>query len=502
MKTKDKIFTIIFCAIISCFYIVTNSYQKLNKQPHKVYNIYLDGKIIGAIEDKDALYALIDEKQQVIKERYNVQNVYPPNSLEIIENYSYTTDYMDLNTIYNKIENIQDFTILGYEVKIGSNDNHDEYTLYTLDKNIFNEAVKDFILAFIDEEGYNNYLNGNQESLEGVGITYQDMQILEDIVIKRKNISVNEKIYENSTDLAQDLLFGFNYKKKNYTVKLGDTIESVAEDNTLNTQEFLIANPEYSSKDSLLAVGDTVNITLIAPVISFSYLVDEVLEVEEPFENKIERDNNQPSSYSEITTPGVTGIYLQEKKYTVVNGEPNNDVDVQIIDTIREKVNQVTTKGKKGSIIWGNEYAPDFGSGWKWPTNSPYAITSPFGYRWGKTHQGIDISGTGEGSNIYAANDGVVIKVVTSCPDNGSYPNSCGGGYGNQVIIDHGNNIYTTYAHMTHKVRVSVGETVSRGQVIGYMGNSGQSKGVHLHFGYSVGSPSGNYKNPMVLFPW
>lgn len=500
MKTKDKIFTIIFCAIISCFYIVTNSYQKLNKQPHKVYNVYLDGKIIGAIEDKDALYALIDEKQQVIKERYNVQNVYPPNSLEIIENYSYTTDYMDLNTIYNKIESIQDFTILGYEIKIEGNDSHEGYTLYTLDKNIFNNAIKDFILVFINEEGYNNYLNGNQEALEDVGINYQDMQILEDIVIKQKNISVNEKIYENSDELAQSLLFGFDYKKKNYTVKLGDTIESVSDKHTLNTQEFLIANPEYSSKDSLLAVGDTVNVTLIAPVISFSYLVDEVVEVEEPFENKIERDNSKPSNYSEITTPGVKGIYLQEKKYTVVNGEPNSNADIKIIDTIREKVNQVITKGKK-NYIYGNEYEPDIESDWKWPTNSPYWVSSPYGHRWGKTHRGIDITGTGEGSNIYAANDGVVIKVVNTCPDQGSYPNSCGSGYGNQVIIDHGNGIYTTYAHLTHKVEVSVGEKVSREQVIGHMGNSGQSKGVHLHFGYSVGSPS-NYKNPMVLYPW
>ncbi len=501
MNLKNKIIIVIFCAIIFSLYVIVGSYEKMSNDVKKVYNVYLDGKIIGSIENKDSLYSLINERQQTIKDRYKVDSVYPPNSLEIIENYSYKPDFMDLTSIYNKIEEIQDFTVLGYEIKIGANESHDEYSIYTLDKNIFNEAVEKFILAFIDKESYNNYINDNQKLTEDSGIAYQDLKILEDIVIKRKHISVNEKIYEDSDNLAQDLLFGFNHKEKSYTVKLKDTIESVSENHSLNTQEFLIANPKYSSKDSLLAVGESVNVTLIAPVLSFSYLVDEILEVETPFENTIQRDNSKPSNYEEIVTGGVTGISLQEKKYTVVNGEPNSDVDLRTIKTIREKVDQITIKGRKVSnIIWGTEYEKDTGSGWKWPTNSPYAITSPYGYRWGKTHQGVDISGTGEGSNIYAANDGVVVKMVNSCPDHGSYPNSCGSGYGNQVIIDHGNGIYTTYAHLTHKVKVSVGQTVSRGQVIGYMGNSGQSKGVHLHFGYSIGSPGGNYQNPMRLY--
>ena len=106
------------------------------------------------------------------------------------------------------------------------------------------------------------------------------------------------------------------------------------------------------------------------------------------------------------------------------------------------------------------------------------------------------------GSNIYAANEGTVTYVYNGCPNNGSYPNSCGGGYGNQVVIYHGNNIYTIYAHMMRDIPVKVGQTVSKKQVIGHMGNSGQSTGTHLHFGVSTGDPrnGGTFYNPRRLY--
>lgn len=501
MKLKDKFITFIICAVILCIYIIISSYNYMDKNIGRVYKVYLDGEVIGAITDKESLYDLIDEKQQVIKDKYNVTNVYPPDSLEVVETYSYKTEITDLNTIYNKIKELQDFTILGYEVKFSATDNHKEFNINILDKDIFTEALEDFVLAFIDEEGYNKYINGTQEALDDIGVTYENMGILEDISIKKKYISINDKIYENSEELAQELLFGFNYKEQSYTIKEGDTIESISESHMLNTQEFLIANPEYSSKDSLLAIGDKVNITLIKPEISFEYTVYEMKEVEYPYETTIVRDNSKASSYSEITTPGVTGISLITSHYSVVNGEPNSETEIDNRTVIRETVNQVTTKGRK-ETVWGWQTFEDTGTGWRWPTENPYAVTSEFAPRWGKYHNGIDISGSGWGSRIYAANDGVVTQVVKGCPDNGSYPNSCGSGYGNYVVIHHGSNIYTIYAHMLNKVPVKVGQTVSRGTVVGYMGNSGQSKGTHLHFGVSTGDPmgGGTFTNPRKLY--
>ncbi len=501
MKLKEKIYTTILCVIVLLLYITINSYNNLANSVNKVFNVYLDGKLIGAISDKDALYNLIDSKQQDIKDKYNVENVYPPKGLQIVEDYSYDTDITDLETIYNKIEDMQDFTISGYEVRVTKTDENKDFSIYILDKNILKDAIEDFILAFVDEDAYNNYMNGTQNVLEDIGLTYNDMSILENITIREKYISVNDKIFENSEELAQQLLFGFDFKEQSYTVQTGDTIESISESHQLNSQEFLIANPEYSSKDSLLTLGDTVNITLINPQISFSYAVYEIKEVEKDFDTQIERDNTKSPSYTAIKQNGVIGLSLVKSHYNVVNGEQNSEVVIDDEEVIRAKVDQITVRGRQESV-WGWERYDDTGAGWRWPTENPYAVTSEFAWRWGKQHNGIDISGSGWGSKIHAANDGVVVYTYSGCPDNGSYPNNCGGGYGNHVIIDHGNNIFTLYGHMLQTIPVRVGQTVSRGATIGYMGNSGQSQGTHLHFGVSIGNPNsgGTYQNPRNLF--
>ena len=279
MKSKEKIITGIICAIVLCLYVITGSYHKLNSEVAKIYKVYLDGEVIGNIASEDELYALIDQKQQTIKDKYNVNTVYPPKGLSIVSDYTYNPNYESTESIYTKIEQRDDFTIEGYEVKISATNTHDEFNIYLLDKNILTDAVKEFVLAFIDEEDYNNYLNGTQAELDDIGINYTNMSFLENITIRQKYISVNEKIYENSDELAQELLFGFDYKEKSYTVKEGDTIASISEANTLNTQEFLIANPQFSSENSMLEIGEKVNITLIDPKISFSYAVEEMKQV-------------------------------------------------------------------------------------------------------------------------------------------------------------------------------------------------------------------------------
>lgn len=101
-----------------------------------------------------------------------------------------------------------------------------------------------------------------------------------------------------------------------------------------------------------------------------------------------------------------------------------------------------------------------------WPVSGP--VTSPFGYRWGRLHAGIDI-GVGYGTPIHAAASGTVVLAAWT------------GGYGNYTCIDHGGGLATCYAHES-SYAVSAGAHVSQGQVIGYVGNTGHSFGPHLHF--------------------
>ena len=114
---------------------------------------------------------------------------------------------------------------------------------------------------------------------------------------------------------------------------------------------------------------------------------------------------------------------------------------------------------------------------WVWPTGDrSYYITSVYGYRGSYLgtnpfHGAVDISGSGfYGSNIYAARAGTVIRSSDE-----------GDGYGNCVIIDHGDGFITLYAHNSYNTVVS-GQYVDKGELIAYAGNSGISDGPHLHY--------------------
>ena len=134
-----------------------------------------------------------------------------------------------------------------------------------------------------------------------------------------------------------------------------------------------------------------------------------------------------------------------------------------------------------------NSDAPYFSGEFDWPVPGYYHVSSPFGPRWGRMHKGIDIAGGGiHGKSIVAAASGRVIHTVT-------YNNS---GYGYYMIIDHGNGYSTLYGHCS-AINVSTGQTVSRGQAIGRVGNTGRSTGPHLHFEIRV---NGVAKNPMNWF--
>ena len=128
------------------------------------------------------------------------------------------------------------------------------------------------------------------------------------------------------------------------------------------------------------------------------------------------------------------------------------------------------TPAPSGSVATG----PASASGLAWPVSG--TLTSTFGPRWGRMHEGIDVAG-GSGTPIGAAAAGTVILAG---------PN---GGYGNLVVVDHGNGLSTAYAHLS-SISVLVGQSVGQGTVVGGMGTTGHSTGVHLHFEVRVnGSP-------------
>ena len=120
------------------------------------------------------------------------------------------------------------------------------------------------------------------------------------------------------------------------------------------------------------------------------------------------------------------------------------------------------------------EPTPVASSGFMWPVSG--TLTSGFGWRWGRMHEGIDIAAP-SGTPVVASASGTVIY------------SGWMGGYGNLVVVDHGGGVATAYAHLSGYA-TSTGSSVFRGQTVGYVGSTGNSTGPHLHFEVRInGSP-------------
>lgn len=516
MDKKDiKIIVVVF--LLSCLILIIGrnpntlfakilGFQQDSNSPRQLYRVYLEGKSIGTIESKKELEDYIDKKQEEIKKKYKVNKVYIPNDLDIIKEITYDKKISTIEQIYQKIEAIKGtsaFTIDGYKIIIkgipkeseeGISEPQENLTFYVLNKDIFTSSMKKTITAFIDSNSYQNYLNDTQKKLEEneTGTIIESLTIKNNITIKKDRIPIGSHIYQTEEELSKFLLFGTVKEQETYTVKAGDTIEEISNNNKLSVEEFLIANTEFKSAQDLLYPGQQVKLGLINPQFDLDEVQHVVSKKVKSMEIVYKDDPNEYVGYEMIEQDGQDGLELVTQKIHLINGEIQDVVTV-VAETkeLKPSVNKIIVRGtKRRSVSIGPGVDVPVGVGsWVWPTNSPYIITSPFAWRWGKHHDAIDISGTGYGSPIRAANNGLIVQSGFTDTN------------GNYIIIAHQNGYYTLYAHMAARYK-QVGDIVMGGDQIGTMGATGYAKGVHLHFGVYNGYPwrGGVPFNPMALY--
>lgn len=192
---------------------------------------------------------------------------------------------------------------------------------------------------------------------------------------------------------------------------------------------------------------------------------------EKEAEQKIKRASL--STLQEKKQSEVDKLSADEKAKQAELDEYNSKLK-EIDNAIAEALRKAQEEEKNNSATGGN--GSSFDGTFAWPLDySPRRVTSRMKYRWGRWHKGIDIGTNAEtGKRVVAAASGTV---VYSAYQSGT---SSSPGYGNYLIIYHGNGYCSLYAHMASK-SVSTGERVSQGQLIGYSGNTG-GVAPHLHF--------------------
>ena len=246
--------------------------------------------------------------------------------------------------------------------------------------------------------------------------------------------------------------------KQTYTVQSGDTLSAVALMNDLTVSDLRQMNPQYTNSD-LLAVGEELTVqnpeTLLQVKVVKTVTYTETVD----YKTKTVYRDDKDTDFTRITTYGREGQQKVVAEDTYIDGVKISRKVIKKTVT-RQPVTKVVEQGTR-KIAPGN---------FRWPV--PICHNYSRGY--GRGHYALDICNGPVpvyGHDIVAADSGTVIYAGYGW----------NGGFGNMVKISHGNGLVTLYAHMS-SVKVSTGQTVSRGQVIGAVGNSGASSGPHLHF--------------------
>ncbi len=278
-------------------------------------------------------------------------------------------------------------------------------------------------------------------------------------------IQIITKDYETASIVSDDammvLLSGDYGPVKTYTVVNGDTVGSIASKNSISQQKLAQANPGLSLQS--LHPGDEIRLEPARKILSVQtvQMVPEVTNI--PYQKKVVKSNQLYLGTKFVKTKGTNGQKTATYEVTRVNGQETSCTKLtegQNKAPVTE-VTEVGTKAQSGTAT----------GCFLWPTPTLTDITSGYGARWGTFHYGLDLSGPDAmGQPIYAADGGTVI--FSAFDDSG---------YGNHVVIDHGNGFISIYGHAS-KLMVKSGQKVAQGQLIALVGSTGFSTGAHCHF--------------------
>ncbi len=291
-----------------------------------------------------------------------------------------------------------------------------------------------------------------------------------------QKVEIVEGLYPISSlveaDTLQARLTETSEEDVRVTVRSGDTLGGIAAAHNMTLDELRRLNPAVQDTD-LVTVGQQLLVRQSQPVLQVQLIRTITYDEAVAFETKTVEDTSEYLGYEAVRTTGKNGTRRVTAEITLINGVEQARTVVST-EVISEPVTQVVVVGAKkynANTTLGDGVAT---GQFVWPVPGYTTITSGYGTRNGKLHKGLDISQSGiRGQAIIASDGGRVVEANST--------NWWGQGYGYSVVIDHGNGYRTRYAHC-EKINVKVGQKVAQGQIIGWVGNSGDSDGYHLHF--------------------
>lgn len=439
------------------------SYDKTEKEYYKIYS---DGKLIGVVNDLDYLNQLIKNKYKDYETEFPNTELGLGNDIYIAKELSYANFENIDDEIMNYLVNNNLLGIKTTAVEFSTSSGVYEI-IYVKNYDDFTKALDDFYHNFISDETIQKLRRGESIASPTELGSVETNVVMYETVNTEEAIVSPDQIFTSSKDIYNFLCYGHNQEREYYTVQEGDTLAGVGYYfSDMSPRQLVMLNPGVlSSENQVVTPGMELNVTYYTSPITIEVtkedLSQQFIMPETP--EYIEDESLEIGQY-EVRVAEETGIknVLYEEKW--ING---------VLESGELISETIIKQPKRGVIAVGTKQVIMIGTGnYIWPVDNPH-INCHYGCYPG--HTGTDLTNRYERySAIYAVDSGIV--------DTTGYRYDMG----NYVIIDHQNGVRTMYMHLNTPAYVEEGEAVTRGQIIGQMGNTGASTGVHLHLTFEV----------------
>ncbi|MEV5030013.1 M23 family metallopeptidase [Paenibacillus sp. LPE1-1-1.1] len=429
------------------------------------YNVYMNGTAVGTVNDPQEV------EQLVLLETEEVQQANPGINMVLdTGTITYEADHAfkgtpDTEGTLDKLEGLFASHAVGVEVKVDGKVVgvvKDQQTADEVLLRVQSKFAPELAAAKKDTKEVKSLSFNASETAapaaetkpaaktpgrEVTEVEFVEAVLTESIDTDPKQIMEAESIYK--------MLVQGSIQPTKYTVKAGDCVGCIAQKFDISP-EVIYKNNAWI-KDDKITIGDVLDLTVLQPELTVKTTENlvEIETIEPPVE--IKKNADMRVGESKTLSEGTSG----QKRLTYRIVKQNGYVVTEELltkEVIKEATPKIVVRGTK--VIIGE------GTGRFAMPVSGSRLTSKFGQRWGRMHNGIDLTGS---KNIHASDNGIVEFV-------GTKP-----GLGNTIIINHKNGYTTVYGHLS-SYKTKVGAVVEQGDTIGIMGSTGNSTGVHLHF--------------------
>lgn len=412
------------------------------------YEYAYKGKTLGVVKDQTDVVEIVAMVSENLSDKYKTNiSIDPEEDITFTRAFTLNRQIDNSDMVLSRLSNMTDAWAETYAIRI---DGKDKYFLETKQEA---QEVLDKVLAY--------YVPVKKQA------RYDEVGFIEDVkVVKSDTIVANIK---SVNSVYKRILEGKKGEGK-HKIKRGETISEIASNNHMTVKQIRKLNPKLDVE--MVHAGQVITISKAVPSLSVKTVGVEKYIKRTPYKTIYKKSKSVYKGDTRVSRKGVKGKVQVTSNIVRKNGKKIKE-EVISKKTISKPVAKIVLKGTK-------KRPPSVGSGhFKYPVHGA-SLTSGFGYRWGRMHQGIDLA-CRTGTPIYAADGGKVILAGWHY------------GYGLCVIIDHQNGYQTLYGHCS-KLYVHSGSKVYKGYHIANVGNTGASYGSHCHFEIHV---HGRPVNPM-----